>query len=44
MFTFLLLLITHSIFLIGGIWIGYKNSNSSKVQKAKTLLEEISGK
>lgn len=44
MFTFLLLLTTHVAFLVGGIWIGYKNAKSSKVEKAKTLLEEISGK
>lgn len=44
MFTLLLLLITHTAFLVGGIWIGYKNAKSAKVEKAKTLLQELSGK
>ena len=44
MTTFIILAITHTLFLIGGIWIGIRNAGSSKVAKAKSLLEEISGK
>lgn len=44
MSTFLVLLLSHFIFLAGGIWIGLKNAKSSKVEKAKSLLDELSGK
>jgi len=41
MFTLLLLLVTHIGFLVGGIWIGYKNSKSSKVEKAVDILKAL---
>ena len=44
MTTFIILAITHTLFLIGGIYIGIKNASSSKVEKAKSLLDEITGK
>jgi len=28
----------------GGLWVGLKNGKSSKVEKAKSLLDEITGK
>jgi uncharacterized protein YneF (UPF0154 family) len=37
-------LISLVIGFIGGFWAGFKNANSEKVQKAKSLLDEISGK
>jgi len=44
MFTLLLLFTSHVTFLIGGIWIGYSNANSSKVKKTKSVIEELTGK
>jgi hypothetical protein len=44
MFTFLLSLTVIALAFLGGFYAGIKNAKSEKVQKAKTLLEEISGK
>ena len=44
MFTFLLSLTVIALAFIGGFYAGIKNAKSSKVEKAKTLFEEISGK
>jgi len=44
MFTLLLLLVTHIGFLVGGIWIGYKNANSSKINAGKELIKALKSK
>jgi hypothetical protein len=37
-------LISLFIGFIGGFWAGFKNAKSEKVKKAKSLLDEITGK
>ena len=44
MTTFAVLIFSHSVFLVGGIWIGFKNAKSSKVEKTKSFLDELTGK
>jgi len=41
MFTLLLLLVTHIGFLVGGIWIGYSNAKSTKVEKGIDILKAL---
>ena len=38
---FILLAITHTCALIGGIWIGIKNAGSSKVEKGIDILNTL---
>ena len=37
-------LISLVVGFVGGFWAGLKNAKSAKVEKAKSLLDEISGK
>jgi hypothetical protein len=38
MTSIIILLITHTAFLIAGIWIGVKNADSKTISKGKELL------